>query len=264
MPAQTRPHRARHARPSSRSPRTHSRSITGHPVTVLTLGVVASALAVTALVHAPAQASEATVSADSWGAAAWSATTDGSRFARVVANRQERMLELQRQEARQERREHRRLVQERRERQERRAEARAAARAAARAPQFVMPVPGAGWSASFGESGSMWSSGYHTGQDFTAPSGTPVHAVAAGTITSANWSDAYGNIIEITHPNGDQSWYAHMSSFAQTSGPVDAGDVIGYVGCTGNCFGTHLHLEYHPGGGDAADPVAWLRRNGAL
>ncbi|MFL6289096.1 MAG: M23 family metallopeptidase [Actinomycetes bacterium] len=55
-----------------------------------------------------------------------------------------------------------------------------------------------------------------------------------------------------------------MSSFAQTSGSVSAGDVIGYVGCTGNCFGTHLHLEYHPGGGEAADPVAWLRQNGAL
>jgi murein DD-endopeptidase MepM/ murein hydrolase activator NlpD len=127
-----------------------------------------------------------------------------------------------------------------------------------------MPVPGAGWSASFGEAGSMWSSGYHTGQDFTAPAGTPVHAVSDGVITSATWSDAYGNIIEITHANGDQSWYAHMSSFAQTSGTVSAGDVIGYVGCTGNCFGTHLHLEYHPGGGAAADPVAWLRRNGAL
>ena len=110
----------------------------------------------------------------------------------------------------------------------------------------------------------MWSSGYHTGQDFTAPSGTPVHAVAAGTITSATWSDAYGNIIEITHPGGDQSWYAHTSGFARTSGAVAAGDVIGYVGCTGNCFGSHLHLEYHPGGGEAADPVAWLRSNGAL
>jgi murein DD-endopeptidase MepM/ murein hydrolase activator NlpD len=126
-----------------------------------------------------------------------------------------------------------------------------------------MPVPGAGWSASFGDAGSAWSSGYHTGQDFTAPSGTPVLAAGDGTITSATWSDAYGNIIELTHPDGDQSWYAHLSEFAQTSGAVKAGDVIGYVGCTGNCYGTHLHFEYHPGGGEAADPVAWLRRNGA-
>ena len=76
---------------------------------------------------------------------------------------------------------------------QRRAEA--AARAERRqAPQWVMPVPGAGWSASFGEAGSTWSSGYHTGQDFTAPSGTPVMAAGAGTITSATWSDAYGNM----------------------------------------------------------------------
>jgi len=182
----------------------------------------------------------------------------------VVANRQQQIAKKEALEARRLRHERRERKAVREARQERRAEARASARAAARAPQFVMPVPGAGWSASFGEAGSMWSSGYHTGQDFTAPAGTPVHAVSAGTITSATWSNAYGNIIEITHSNGDQSWYAHMSSFAQTSGSVSAGDVIGYVGCTGNCFGTHLHLEYHPGGGEAADPVAWLRENGAL
>lgn len=144
-----------------------------------------------------------------------------------------------------------------------RAAARAPRRAPRRAPQWVMPVPGAGLSAYFGEAGSAWSSGYHTGQDFTASAGTPVLAVGAGTITSASWSDAYGNNIEITHANGDQSWYAHMSSFERTSGSVSAGDIIGYVGCTGNCFGTHLHFEYHPDGGEAADPLPWLHRNGA-
>jgi len=186
-----------------------------------------------------------------------------TRLARLVAIRQKRLqqqAELAERELRQERRERR---EQREERRERRQDARAAARAAARAPQWVMPVPGAGWSASFGESGSMWSSGFHTGQDFTAPTGTPVLAVSDGTVTSATWSDAYGNIIEITHSNGDQSWYAHMSGFNRTAGGVTAGDVIGYVGCTGNCFGGHLHFEYHPGGGDAADPIAWLNRNGA-
>jgi murein DD-endopeptidase MepM/ murein hydrolase activator NlpD len=146
---------------------------------------------------------------------------------------------------------------------ERRAEARAAARAERRSPQWVLPVPGAGWSASFGEAGSMWSSGYHTGQDFTAPTGTPVMAAGPGTITSASWSDAYGNVLVITHPGGAQSWYAHMSGFKRTSGPVAAGDVIGYVGCTGNCYGSHLHFEYRPGGGEPADPLPWLRSNGA-
>lgn len=245
MPSQARPERALPSRPR----------------TVLFLGVLASALAALAVVPRPASAmaeplAQTTTVVDQ--APAGDATAvlsvvelDRSHLARLVEQRVARLAERQRAAA-----------SERRE-QERRAEARSAARAAARAPRWVLPVSGAGWSASFGESGSAWSSGYHTGQDFTAPSGTPVHAVGDGTITSATWSDAYGNIIEITHSNGDQSWYAHMTGFERTSGPVSAGDVIGYVGCTGNCYGSHVHFEYHPGGGDAADPLTWLRDNGA-
>jgi murein DD-endopeptidase MepM/ murein hydrolase activator NlpD len=127
-----------------------------------------------------------------------------------------------------------------------------------------MPINGAGWSASFGTAGSAWSSGYHTGQDFTAPTGTPVMAASGGTITFAGWSDAYGNKIEITHSDGNQTWYAHLDSLERTSGTVHPGDVIGYVGCTGNCYGSHLHFEFHPGGGTATDPVAWLSTHGAL
>jgi len=236
---------------------------------VLSLGLMASALAALAVAHGPANAmaeplTPAGAGSDSTpvddGSTILSVVElDRSGMAQVVEQRRERLAKRERAQAR-DRREQRA---ERIARQERRAEARAAARAAARAPQWVLPVAGAGWSASFGEAGSAWSSGYHTGQDFTAPSGTPVHAVSDGTITSATWSDAYGNIIEITHPDGDQSWYAHMTGFERTSGTVSAGDVIGYVGCTGNCYGSHLHFEYHPGGGDAADPLPWLRDNGA-
>jgi len=89
-------------------------------------------------------------------------------------------------------------------------------------------------------------------------------AAAAGTITFAGWSGAYGNKIEITQAHGNQTWYAHLSAIARTSGAVSAGEVIGYVGCTGNCFGTHLHFEVHPGGGAAVDPVPWLRAHHAL
>jgi murein DD-endopeptidase MepM/ murein hydrolase activator NlpD len=243
--------------------------LVSRPATVVALGIAVSTLTVATVFQAPAQAGEspatalATSTVDTT-AVVNSTPTDpaDTRLARLVEAQQKRLMQQEEREARLARQEHRERLQARQARRERRADARAAARAAARAPQWVMPVPGAGWSASFGEAGSMWSSGYHTGQDFTAPSGTPVHAATTGTITSATWSDAYGNIIEITHPNGDQSWYAHMSSFERTSGTVSAGDVIGYVGCTGNCFGDHLHFEYHPGGGEAADPVAWLHRNG--
>jgi murein DD-endopeptidase MepM/ murein hydrolase activator NlpD len=240
-----------------------SPSLLTRPGTVATLGLVVSALAVAALVQTPASAATPEpirVPVTEAASVSIVETQEPIRLARLVEANIRTAAREQREERAQ-----RRAARERREaRQERRQQARAAARAAARAPEWVIPVPGAGWSASFGEAGSAWSSGYHTGQDFTAPSGTPVLAAGDGTITSATWSDAYGNIIELTHPNGDQSWYAHLSNFAVTSGAVEAGDVIGYVGCTGNCYGNHLHFEYHPGGGDAADPVSWLRSNGAL
>lgn len=154
-------------------------------------------------------------------------------------------------------RQHKKARQERAQRQADRQERRELNR-------WVMPIVGADWSAPFGQTGSIWSSGYHTGQDFTAPYGTPVLAAGSGIITFAGWSDAYGNKIEITHPDGNQTWYAHMSSLKRTSGAVAPGDVIGYVGCTGNCYGNHLHFEFHPGGGAAADPIAWLRSHGAV
>jgi len=232
------------------------------PRTVLALTLVVATLTTAAMVQSPHPAAAAQGPAPSTasvvvttavtGISPSLAEIDSSRIARLVAERAER-----------ERAERRQRQQAREKRQERRADARAAARAERQEPVWTLPVSGAGWSASFGESGSAWSSGYHTGQDFTAPSGTPVHAVGPGTITSAAYDGAYGNLAVITHPDGSESWYAHMSGFERTSGRVSAGDVIGYVGCTGNCYGNHVHLEYHPGGGDAADPLPWLRSNGA-
>ena len=232
------------------------------PRTVLALSLVVATLTMAALVQSPRQARAAQVPTPSAASvvtpAGVAGTTpslaeiDSSLIARFVTERAER-----------ERAEHRRRQQAREKRQERRADARAAARAERRERVWTLPVSGAGWSASFGESGSAWSSGHHTGQDFTAPNGTPVHAVGPGTITSASYDGAYGNLVVVTHADGSESWYAHMSGFERTAGSVSAGDVIGYVGCTGNCYGNHVHLEYHPGGGDAADPLPWLRSNGA-
>jgi murein DD-endopeptidase MepM/ murein hydrolase activator NlpD len=125
--------------------------------------------------------------------------------------------------------------------------------------RWVMPIHAYSWSAGYGEAGWMWSSGYHTGQDWTAPYGTPVYAAARGTIASAGWSDAYGNKLVITNYDGSQSWYGHLEGFERTSGTVAAGELVGYVGCTGNCYGPHLHFEIHLADGTDTDPVAWLR-----
>jgi murein DD-endopeptidase MepM/ murein hydrolase activator NlpD len=229
---------------------------------LLSLGLLASAFPTVLLAHnsTPAMAAASTTAHVSITTSDMKHSPIGAdalrRTARVLAQEQAALRARVRREwqaARELRQERREQAQRRADRQERR-----------ELSQWVLPVSGATWSSSFGEAGSMWSSGYHTGQDFLAPYGTPVMAAGSGTITFAGWSDAYGNKIEITHPDGNQTWYAHMSEFAQTSGTVAPGDVIGYVGCTGNCFGNHLHFEFHPGGGAAADPMAWLNSQGAF
>ncbi|MFF4496534.1 M23 family metallopeptidase [Streptomyces sp. NPDC001546] len=113
----------------------------------------------------------------------------------------------------------------------------------------------------YGDSGSMWSSGHHTGLDFAAPTGTPVKAVGGGTVVSAGWSGAYGYRIVLRLSDGTEVWYCHLSSMAVTSGSVGAGETIGRVGATGNVTGAHLHLEVRQGGA-TVDPLAWLTARG--
>ncbi|MEQ7010013.1 M23 family metallopeptidase [Actinopolymorpha sp. B17G11] len=127
-----------------------------------------------------------------------------------------------------------------------------------RAIQWFLPLRSFRTSAGFGQSGGMWSSD-HTGQDFSAPMGTPIRAVGAGEITFAGWDGPYGNKIVVRHDDGTETWYCHMSDYEYTSGYVSAGTVIGYVGSTGNSTGPHLHFEVRPGGGDPIDPLPWLR-----
>ena len=87
-------------------------------------------------------------------------------------------------------------------------------------------------------------SGAHTGTDIAAPTGTPIKAVASGTVTFSARSGSYGNLIKITHENGVETWYGHCSKLYATVGQtVEAGDVIAAVGSTGNSTGPHLHLE---------------------
>lgn len=127
--------------------------------------------------------------------------------------------------------------------------------------KWVLPLDSYRLTATFGEYG-LWSS-YHTGLDFAAPPGTPIRAVANGTITSASFDGAYGNKTVLTLEDGTEIWFCHQSSFDVSSGDtVRAGEIIGYVGSTGHVTGPHLHLEVRPGGGDPVDPDAALRANG--
>ena len=90
----------------------------------------------------------------------------------------------------------------------------------------------------------------HTGTDFAAPGGTPIHPIAEGVVIAATWHDSYGNYVMVNHgadENGNTyvSLYAHMQSPASVSvgQTVSKSDTLGYVGNTGYSFGNHLHLE---------------------
>ncbi|GAB1326969.1 aggregation-promoting factor C-terminal-like domain-containing protein [Streptomyces sennicomposti] len=123
--------------------------------------------------------------------------------------------------------------------------------------QWIKPV-NVPFGTRFGVAGPMWSSGHHTGLDFPAPVGTPIHAVASGTVSSVATDGPYGTHIEINHGNGLQSLYAHMSQILVGLNKVVAqGDVIGKVGATGNVTGPHLHLEARVNG-RAVDPMPYL------
>lgn len=128
---------------------------------------------------------------------------------------------------------------------------------------WVLPVASYRLTNRFGQAESYYASGYHTGLDFAAPSGTTIKAVAGGRVTQAGYNGSYGNKTVITLEDGTEMWYAHQSSIAVSVGDtVAAGDVIGYVGSTGNSTGPHLHLEVRPGAGDPVDPYAALQQNG--
>ena len=89
---------------------------------------------------------------------------------------------------------------------------------------------------------------YHSGTDIAAPYGTPVLAATGGTVTVANatdpWGGSYGYYVKIQHDGTFDTLYAHCSSICVTPGQrVQQGEVIGYVGSTGNSTGNHLHFE---------------------
>jgi len=98
----------------------------------------------------------------------------------------------------------------------------------------------------------------HAGIDIGVPVGTPIHAAASGTVVIAGWVSGYGNYTCIDHGGGLATCYAHQSSFATSVGArVSQGQVIGYTGCTGHCFGPHLHFEVRING-TPVDPLGYL------
>jgi murein DD-endopeptidase MepM/ murein hydrolase activator NlpD len=130
---------------------------------------------------------------------------------------------------------------------------------------FVAPIANSYVSTGYKASSSLWSSGSHTGIDFHAASGTPVHAVGAGTVVSTGWGGAYGNQIVIRMADGMYTQYGHLSSIGVSVGRrVVPGQQIGLSGATGNTTGPHLHFEARttPDYGSDVDPVAYLRKHG--
>jgi murein DD-endopeptidase MepM/ murein hydrolase activator NlpD len=98
----------------------------------------------------------------------------------------------------------------------------------------------------------------HAGIDIAVPAGTPIRAAASGTVVLAAYTGGYGNYTCIDHGGGISTCYAHQSSYAVSSGQsVDQGQVIGSVGCTGHCFGDHLHFEVRVNG-SPVDPLGYL------
>ncbi|KUL52314.1 peptidase [Streptomyces sp. NRRL F-4489] len=130
---------------------------------------------------------------------------------------------------------------------------------------FVAPVDGSYVSTPYKASSGLWSSGSHTGIDFHAAYGTPVHAVGAGTVVEAGWGGAYGNNVVIKMNDGTYTQYGHLSSIGVTVGQtVMPGDQIALSGNTGNTTGPHLHFEARTGPdyGSDIDPIAYLRAHG--
>lgn len=136
----------------------------------------------------------------------------------------------------------------------------AAARAAERArrAKIVAAPSRAGISARYGIRGWRWSAGWHTGIDFNGRHGDPVSAAKMGNVIFAGWQAGYGYTIEIKHPDGAVTRYAHLSRILVDEGQeVDVGQQIGKMGATGNTTGPHLHFEVLING-EFINPAGWL------
>ena len=123
---------------------------------------------------------------------------------------------------------------------------------------FQCPVAG---SVAFGDTWGAARSGgrSHEGVDMMAALGTPVVAVVSGSVQMKT-TNLGGNSAWVTGNDGNKYFYAHLNGWEGSSRSVSAGEVIGYVGHTGNTTANHLHFEIHPGGGAAINPYPTVRQ----
>lgn len=112
-------------------------------------------------------------------------------------------------------------------------------------PTFIKPISGGYLTSTFGP---RWGS-FHSGVDWGCGIGTSVYASCSGTVTQAGWFGGYGYCVTISHGNGMQTRYAHLSKILVSRGErVTQGEVIAYSGNTGNSTGPHIHFEIIEGG----------------
>jgi hypothetical protein len=135
---------------------------------------------------------------------------------------------------------------------------------------YVFPVYGpSSFTDTFGSPRGDVAGGWHHGDDIFAPLGAPVLAIASGTVFSVGWNEVGGNRLWLRDGQGNEFYYAHLSAYtplAVNGNQVNAGDVLGFVGNTGDAQGTpyHLHFEVHPVGllglgyDGAVDPSSYL------
>ena len=121
------------------------------------------------------------------------------------------------------------------------------------------PVYGASYSDTYGAPRSGGRS--HLGVDMIAPTGTPIYAVVSGS-AGFKHNNLGGLSVWLSGSDGNSYYYAHLDSFEGSSRSVSQGEVIGYVGSSGNAPIPHLHFEVHPGGGSAVNPTPWVRNAG--
>ncbi len=129
--------------------------------------------------------------------------------------------------------------------------------------RYVFPVFGSGATFTSEYGAPRAGTGWHQGNDIFAPTGVPVLAVADGVLSKVGVNTLGGNRLWLTDDLGNAYYYAHLSGYAAHAADgvrVRGGEIIGFVGNTGQAITTppHLHFEIHPGDGASVDPYPYL------